>query len=70
MCRFSDELGEERIKELKSIKLVNSVSHLPGLEFMPEPDYMQSTRWLTAFTIDESQLGISSEILLQLPIPG
>ncbi|WP_420535552.1 DegT/DnrJ/EryC1/StrS family aminotransferase [Alkalihalobacillus pseudalcaliphilus] len=41
------------------------LSHLPGLEFMPEPDYMQSTRWLTAFTIDESQLGISSEILLQ-----
>lgn len=33
----------------------------PGIAFMPEPDGLHSTRWLTALTIDPSQTGVSRE---------
>ncbi|MFO8073405.1 MAG: aminotransferase class I/II-fold pyridoxal phosphate-dependent enzyme [Polyangia bacterium] len=34
---------------------------LPGVSFMPEPDWSGSNRWLTCLTIDESALGASRE---------
>ena len=33
----------------------------PGIVFMPEPEGLRSTRWLTALTIDPTQTGISRE---------
>jgi pyridoxal phosphate-dependent aminotransferase EpsN len=33
----------------------------PGVSFMPEPDGLRSTRWLTALAIDPSQVGVSRE---------
>lgn len=33
----------------------------PGIVFMPEPDGLHSTRWLTALTIDPDQTGFSRE---------
>ena len=33
----------------------------PGLSFMPEPDGLCSTRWLTTLTIDPAQTGASRE---------
>lgn len=33
----------------------------PGISFMPEPDGLRSTRWLTALTIDPSETGVSRE---------
>jgi pyridoxal phosphate-dependent aminotransferase EpsN len=33
----------------------------PGIAFMPEPEGLQSTRWLTALTIDPLQTGILRE---------
>ncbi|KZX54472.1 pyridoxal phosphate-dependent aminotransferase [Erythrobacter sp. HI00D59] len=33
----------------------------PGIAFMPEPKGLQSTRWLTALTIDPSQTGVTRE---------
>lgn len=33
----------------------------PGIAFMPEPEGLRSTRWLTALTIDQDQTGISRE---------
>ena len=33
----------------------------PGITFMPEPEGQYSTRWLTAMTVDPSQLGVSRE---------
>lgn len=33
----------------------------PGVTFMPEPDGMHSTRWLTALTIDPSETGVTRE---------
>lgn len=33
----------------------------PGISFMPEPDGLRSTRWLTALTIDPQQIGVTRE---------
>lgn len=33
----------------------------PGISFMPEPEGLQSTRWLTALTIDPTETGITRE---------
>jgi pyridoxal phosphate-dependent aminotransferase EpsN len=33
----------------------------PGIAFMPEPEYLHSTRWLTALTIDPTETGITRE---------
>jgi pyridoxal phosphate-dependent aminotransferase EpsN len=33
----------------------------PGITFMPEPEGSQSTRWLTALTIDPEQTGVTRE---------
>lgn len=33
----------------------------PGIEFMPEPDGLRSTRWLTALTIDPNETGVTRE---------
>ena len=33
----------------------------PGIGFMPEPDGLRSTRWLTALTIDPNKTGITRE---------
>jgi dTDP-4-amino-4,6-dideoxygalactose transaminase len=39
------------------------LSHLPGLEFMPEADYGTSTRWLTCLTIDPAKFGCDRETI-------
>jgi pyridoxal phosphate-dependent aminotransferase EpsN len=33
----------------------------PGIIFMPEPEELQSTRWLTALTIDPTETGVTRE---------
>lgn len=33
----------------------------PGITFMPEPDGLRSSRWLTALAIDPDELGVSRE---------
>ena len=33
----------------------------PGIAFMPEPEGLHSTRWLTALTIDPNETGITGE---------
>lgn len=33
----------------------------PGIVFMPEPDGLHSTRWLTALTIDPTETGVTRE---------
>lgn len=37
-----------------------ALSH-PGITFMPEPEGLHSTRWLTALTIDPEQTGVTRE---------
>jgi pyridoxal phosphate-dependent aminotransferase EpsN len=38
-----------------------ALSHLPGVEFMPEADYGRSNCWLTCLTIDPALFGASGE---------
>lgn len=38
-----------------------ALSHLPGIEFMPEATYGRSTRWLTCLTIDPNRFGVDRE---------
>lgn len=41
-----------------------SLSYIPGLQFMPEIENTMSNRWLTVLTIDENVTGISTAELL------
>ncbi|WP_292171557.1 aminotransferase class I/II-fold pyridoxal phosphate-dependent enzyme [Brevundimonas sp.] len=38
----------------------DGLADIPGLEWMPEPDWSYSTRWLSALTIDPAVAGISA----------
>jgi len=38
-----------------------ALGHLPGIEFMPEADFGQSSRWLTCLTIDPEKFGADRE---------
>lgn len=39
----------------------SGLGHLPGIEFMPEPNYGCATRWLTCLTIDPKAFGADKE---------
>jgi pyridoxal phosphate-dependent aminotransferase EpsN len=38
---------------------------LPGIAFMPEPDFACSTCWLTCLTVDPDEAGISRDTIIQ-----
>ncbi len=38
---------------------------LPGVSFMPEPDFARSTRWLSCLTIDPEQAGINRDAVIR-----
>lgn len=40
-----------------------SLSHLPGISFMPEANYGKATRWLTCLTIDPENFGMDREAI-------
>ena len=42
-------------------RYVQQLGQLPGIEFMPELDSCNSTRWLTVITIDPEQFGVDRE---------
>ena len=56
------EVIDERVDRRRDIfeRYKKELSHL-GIEFMPEPDGLRSTRWLTALTIDPKETGITRE---------
>ena len=41
------------------------LSDLPGIVFMPEPNFARSTRWLTCLTVDPDKAGISRDTIIQ-----
>lgn len=53
---------EERVTRRREIftRYQDALSR-PGVAFMPEPEGLQSTRWLTALTIDPTETGVTSE---------
>ena len=56
------EVLDERVDRRRNIfeRYKGELSH-PGIEFMPEPDGLRSTRWLTALTIDPKVMGVTRE---------
>ena len=42
-------------------RYVDALGDLPGLEFMPEPEWGRHTRWLTCLTIDPDEFGTDRE---------
>ena len=56
------EVVDERVNRRREIfeRYKKELSH-PSIEFMPEPDGLRSTRWLSALTIDPNETGIGRE---------
>lgn len=42
-----------------------NLGNLPGVTFMPEPNFARSTRWLTCLTIDPMKAGVNRDDLIQ-----
>ncbi len=57
----------ERVARKREIfeKYVESLADLPGISFMPEPDFAYSTHWLSCLTIDPKQAGIDRDMVIQ-----
>lgn len=57
---------EERVNGKRKIyeQYLKALSDLPGVAFMPEPDFSHSTRWLTCLTIDPNQAGIDRDVVI------
>jgi pyridoxal phosphate-dependent aminotransferase EpsN len=57
------EVLDQRVEQRRSIfaKYAEAFAHLPGIQFMPEPDWSHGSRWLSALTIDPDMAGVSRE---------
>lgn len=44
-------------------RYVQSLGNLPGIAFMPEPDWSYSNRWLTCITVDPEAFGADREAI-------
>ncbi len=58
---------DDRVQKKREIFSYYSehLSDLPGIAFMPEPNFAYSTRWLTCLTIDPEQAGVSRDTVIQ-----
>ena len=53
---------DERVSARRKINAkYREALNVPGINFMPEPTDIKSTKWLTAITIDPNTLGVSCE---------
>lgn len=61
------EVIDDRVSARRLIfeRYQQSLSHLPGISFMPELENSMSNRWLTAFTVDEIETGLSSSQIIE-----
>ncbi len=57
----------ERVEEKRRIfsRYKESLKDLPGVTFMPEPEFAYSTRWLTCLTIDPELAGINRDLVIK-----
>jgi pyridoxal phosphate-dependent aminotransferase EpsN len=62
------EVLDERVRARRSIfsRYYQTLSHIPGLHFMPELENTFSNRWLTALTIDKDVTGVTVEEILRV----
>lgn len=58
---------DDRVQRKREIfaRYREQLSDLPGISFMPEPDFAYSTRWLTCLTINPAQAGTSRDTVIQ-----
>jgi pyridoxal phosphate-dependent aminotransferase EpsN len=61
------KLLPERVDARRAVfgRYAYALSGSPGIEFMPEPDWSRSSRWLTAMTIDPATAGTTSMKLME-----
>ncbi len=57
---------EDRVIARRKVftRYYNALQDIDGIDFMPEPYYGQSTRWLTAMTVDPSKCGLTADNLI------
>ena len=44
----------------------SALKDLPGVSFMPEPDFAHSSRWLTCLTVDQEKAGVDRDALIRI----
>jgi len=56
---------DERVKRKREIFAYyqDSLLDLPGIEFMPEPEWSRSNRWLTVILITPEEFGVDREVV-------
>jgi pyridoxal phosphate-dependent aminotransferase EpsN len=61
------KLLPQRISERRAVfeKYRAAFSQRPGIDFMPEPEWSTSNRWLTAITIDPVRTGVTNMKLME-----
>jgi pyridoxal phosphate-dependent aminotransferase EpsN len=57
------EVLDQRVQERRAVfgRYIESLSMLPGLSFMPEPNWSHGSRWLSSIRIDPKEAGITRE---------
>ncbi len=58
----------DRVREKRRIfsHYHSALKDLPGVSFMPEPDFAHSSRWLTCLTVDQEQAGVDRDALIRI----
>ena len=56
-------LDDRVLRRRKIFECYESELSRPGVVFMPEPEGLHSTRWLTALTIDPAETGVTREYI-------
>lgn len=61
------QILQDRVQARRKIfdRYYEELSHIPGIQFMPELEDTYSNRWLTVLTIDEEKTGVSIQTLLK-----
>ncbi|MFC5401553.1 DegT/DnrJ/EryC1/StrS family aminotransferase [Cohnella soli] len=61
------ELLGQRVEARRAIyqRYEEAFAGYPGIAFMPEADYGQATRWLTALTVDPETAGVTARELIE-----
>lgn len=61
------QILQDRVQARRKIfdRYYQELSHIPGIQFMPELEDTYSNRWLTVLTIDEEKTGVSIQELLK-----
>ena len=59
---------KDRVKKRRKIfsNYLQSLSHIDGIDFMPEASYGVSNRWLTVFTVDTKKKSISRDAIISI----